>query len=400
MLGESPLGSSPLGATGEADEAASFPATIATVSVTASGILAAKFPSNPASVSVTASGWLATYFIDSALAAEWPLWTLSASGESSNATIALTWPTRSLIAYSGGTAALTWPVRVLTAAGTVESIGTAELTWPVRVLSAEGVTGGVGVAELTWPAHSLAAYGGGSATLNWPVRTLTVEGTLEIIGTAALTWPAQTLTATGLIGGVGTVSLTWPTRVLTATGLTGGVGTAALVWPIRTLTITLAGSGIVTETTYAVNLSTGAVTQLLMGAFDKLVTAHGRLYGLQSGALVRLDGDLDDTATIPVTIRFAPQQFGTHAVKRLDGKVYLNTRENDGVTLTVVEDETVSWSYQTNTDTAPAMGTHPIRVGRNITFHSLGLIVQNRNGGKLDIGGLELPVYSLSRKPK
>lgn len=400
MLGESPLGSNPLGATGEAEEAASFTATTATVSVTTSGILTTESLNGAATVSVTASGRLAPYFIYSTFSAAWPTRTLSATGESSSATADVTWPTRTLIAYGGGSVTLSWPVRVLTAAGTVESIGTAELTWPVRVLSAEGVTGGVGSATLAWPARSLAAYGGGSATLTWPVRTLTVGGTLEIIGTATLEFPERTLTAEGWPGGVGTVASNWPIRTLTANGLTGGIGTASLAWPVRTLTVTVAGSEAATETTYAVNLSTGAVTQLLLGAFDKLVTAHGRLYGLREGALVRLDGDLDGAATIPATVRFAPQQFGTLQAKRLDGHVYLNLRENDGVTLTVVQDETTSWDYQTPTDNAPGIGTHRVKVGRGITFHSIGLTMKNRNGGRLDVGGLEIPVHPLSRKPR
>lgn len=343
---------------------------------------------------------VAPTYITSTASLNWPNRTLSADGESVSATAALTWPARSLAAYGGGSATLTWPVRVLAAAGTTESIGTAELTWSTRSLSATAVTGGVGAAELTWPSRSATAYGGGSAALTWPVRTLTVGGTLEIIGTAALAFPVRTLTADGLSGGVGTVAANWPIRTLTANGLTGGIGTAALAWPVRTLTVTVAGSGVATETTYAVNLSTGAVTQLLLGAFDKLVTAHGRLYGLRAGALVRLDGDLDGAATIPATIRFAPQQFGTLHLKRLDGQVYLNLRENDGVTLTVVQDETTSWDYQTATDNAPALGTHRIKVGRGVVFHSLGLTLKNRNGGRLDVGGLELTILPLSRKLK
>lgn len=130
------------------------------------------------------------------------------------------------------------------------------------------------------------------------------------------------------------------------------------------------------------------------------MTAHGRLYGLREGVLFYLDGTTDQGTEIPVTLRFAPQQFGTTLAKRLDGHVYLNTREDDGITLTLVQDETTAWTYQTATDTAPALGTHRVKIGRGITFHSLGLTVQNRNGGRLDMGGLELPVYPLSRRPK
>lgn len=328
----------------------------------------------------------------------WPARVLHAEGGPSDGTVDLVWPTRTLTAYSGGSIELTWPVRTLSVAGTLQVIGTIELTWPERVLTAESFANDLGTAELIWPTKTLTAYGSGYAALEWPARALTVAGTLEIVGTAALAWPARSLTADGLLGSVGSITLTWPTRVLTATGLTGGLGTITLVWPTRVLVAT--DSGVVTETTYAINLSTGAITQLLLGAFEKLVTAHGRLYGLRDGVLIYLGGDTDQGTDIPVTIRFAPQQFGTNLAKRIDGKVYLNVREDDGITLTVIEDETRSWSYPSPTDTAPAMGTHPIHVGRGLTFHSLGLIIENCNGGRLAIGGLEIPIIPLSRRPK
>lgn len=398
MLIGSSLGSSPIGAQ-DTKSAIWFTDSTATVSITTSGVInTAKLPGLSTTVNITATGQLSPYFITATLSAEWPSRSLTGTGIETNGVAALTWPARTLSAYGGGSAELTWPARTLTATGTVEVIGTAELTWPTRVLSATGLTGGIGSANLVWPVRMLAAFGGGSAVLTWPARTLTVEGTLEIVGTANLTWPARTLVAAGLTGGVGTAELTWPTRTLTVSGWIGGIGTAALLWPARVLTAV--GSGVVTETTYAINLTTGAVTQLLLGAFDKLVTAHGRLYGLRAGALVRLDGDLDGAATIPATVRFASQQFGTLQAKRIDGHVYLNLRENDGVTLTVVQDETTSWDYQTTTDNAPGIGTHKVKVGRGITFHSLGLTLKNRAGGRLDVGGLELPVLPLSRKPK
>jgi hypothetical protein len=341
---------------------------------------------------------VAPLYIISTAELTWPAWSLSAKGVSNVGRATLYWPPRVLTAYGGGSAQLTWPTRTLTMAGTLESVGTAELTWPDRVLTASGLVGGVATAELTWPERSLTAYGGGSARLTWPARVLTIAGTLDSLGTAALTWPQWRLTAAGWIGGVGTAELTWPTRALTATGITGGVGTATLRWPA--LVLTAIGDAVTAETTYAINVSTGAVTQLLLGKFDKLVLAHGRLYGLRDGVLLYLGGDTDQGAEIPVTIRFAPQQFGTYLVKRLDGAMYLNTRESDGVTLTLVQDETVSWKYQTATDTAPAMGTHRVKVGRGVAFHSLGVVLENREGGALTVGGLEIPVLSLTRKPR
>jgi hypothetical protein len=112
-----------------------------------------------------------------------------------------------------------------------------------------------------------------------------------------------------------------------------------------------------------------------------------------------LDGDLDIDTTIPATVRFAPQTFNTDRAKRLS-TVYLNTREDDGLTLEVIPDEKTTWRYQTATDTAPAYGTHKMKIGRGIKFHTAGLMLYNRNGGRMDVGGMELIVDVLSRRLK
>lgn len=340
---------------------------------------------------------VAPLYITSTADLVWPARELNAYGETHDGSAILYWPEKTLTAYGGGSAQLTWPDRELTVQGTIEIVSTAELTWPERTLSSDGFVGGVAEVELIWPDRSLTAYCGGVANLTWPARTVTIESALEIIGVASLTWPQRVAQSFGLAGGVGTANLTWPAPILTSTGLTGGVISATLTWPALNLESSF--GTISTETTYAINLSTGAVTQLLLGAFDKLVTAHGRLYGLRNGALVYLGGSTDQGASISVIIRFAPQQFGTYLAKRIDGTVYLNTRENDGVTLTLIEDEVAAWPYQDDADNSPAMGTHPVKVGRGITFHSLGIVVENRDGGGLTLGGIEIPVIPLMRRP-
>lgn len=52
------------------------------------------------------------------------------------------------------------------------------------------------------------------------------------------------------------------------------------------------------------------------------------------------------------------------------------------------------------TGAASVLGTNLVKVGRGITFHSIGLVLKNRNGWRLDVDGLELPVHPLSRKPR
>ena len=231
--------------------------------------------------------------------------------------------------------------------------------------------------------------------------TLAVTGVAGILGQAENTVPYFAQTAEGLVGGWGEIQAIGATFQVRATGFLGAVGSGGGVFPVFELVAYLSESGATPalETTYAVNLTSGAVTQLVLGAFEKLVVAHGRLYGLRSGSLLYLGGDDDQGTDIAMTVRFAPQQFGVYQAKRRNGAVYLNTRESDGVTLSLIQDETTAWTYQTATDTAPAMGTHRVKVGRGITFHSLGLTIENRDGGRLDVGGLELLVYPLSRRP-
>lgn len=323
---------------------------------------------------------------------------LQMSGTVSSNSIALTAPAPTLTMMGGGRIDLTVPLPVLAMSGTVPNVGSITLEAPEPTLALTGLVGEVGSITLTAPHPELVILGGGRVTLLAPEPVLSLSGVVPNIGSIVLEVPIPTLTINGLVGTIGSIALIAPEPTLAINGLVGTIGSIVLVAPLPTLS--LYGTGITTETTYAINLTTGAVTQLLLGALDKLVTAHGRLYGLRSGALVRLYGDLDGATTIPATIRFAPQQFGTLQVKRLDGHVYLNLRENDGVTLTIVENETTSWDYQISTDTDPALNTHRVKVGRGIIFHSLGLILKNRAGGRLDVGGLELPVLPLSRRPE
>lgn len=327
-----------------------------------------------------------------------PAPTLRLTGTVSINSIAMTAPAPTLTMIGGGRLQLTAPSPVLSLSGTVTDVGSIALAAPEPTLALTGRVGEVGGIALVAPRPSLVVLGGGRVVLTAPEPVLSLSGTVPNTGAIALTAPIPSLAMTGRVGSIGSITLVAPSPTLTVNGLVGTIGSIVLVAPQPALA--LSGTGVTVETTYAVNLTTGAVTQLLLGAFDKLVTAHGRLYGLRSGALVRLDGDLDGATTIPATIRFAPQQFGTLQAKRIDGHVYLNLRENDGVTLTVAQDETTSWDYQTPTDNAPGIGTHRVKVGRGITFHSLGLTLKNRNGGRLDVGGLEIPVHPLSRKPR
>lgn len=333
----------------------------------------------------------------------WPEVTLAATGTRYGVvSIAATLPYWDVTAYGGGHGTLTAPELELTGVAAGSWFATAELDWPEWTLTGAAQVGGVGSAsDLEWEQSTAQSQGGAVASATLGSFTLAVTGVAGILGKAENTVPYFAQTAEGLVGGWGEIQAIGATFQVRATGFLGAVGSGGGVFPVFELVAYLSESGATPalETTYAVNLTSGAVTQLVLGAFEKLVVAHGRLYGLRSGSLLYLGGDDDQGTDIAMTVRFAPQQFGVYQAKRLNGAVYLNTRESDGVTLSLIQDETTAWKYQTATDTAPAMGTHRVKVGRGITFHSLGLTIENRDGGRLDVGGLELPVHPLSRRP-
>lgn len=345
--------------------------------------------------------WQATVLqlVDNAYAyLELPIPLLTAIGRAADtAEITLRLPAPSFVAYGGIQASLTLPSITLAATATNPISAAASLTIPALELTATAISGSISTIALTLPGLKIQSFSGITTLLELPIPLVISSGTLTHIASAALTLPALELSANVFTGTVATISVELPVLEITSTGLIGSVAHSEIILPSLSL---LASDWLVSlETTYAINLDSGAVTQLLIGEFDKLITAHGRLYGLRNGNLIKLDGDTDEGDPIPATVRFAPQTFGSTRSKRLR-TVYISCREDDGLYLTLIQDEVASWRHQTITDTAPAFGTHKVNVGRGIKFHTAGLILENRQGGRFDIGGLELLVQHLSRRPR
>jgi len=328
---------------------------------------------------------------------DWPAFTGEAFVSTGDNNALFLWPAFTGEAFTGARATFDWPAIEGEAEVTNPNFVTAEFDWPEFEGEATVFTGQVASATFNWPAFQGEAFSGASAAFAWPAFEGDATVTVGSVMSALFDWPAFAGEAAVTTQGVMSALFDWPAFEGEA-----GDGTYALFdWPAFTGSATITHAVVTADAeAYAINLSTGAMTRLLLGPLDKLVTAHGKLYALRDGELLVLAGEVDgaDTA-IPATARFAQQNFGVFNAKRCS-KVYLDTREDDGVTLDLIEDERTAWRYQTPTDNAPAMGTHKISTGRGIKFHTLGVVVKNRAGGRLDIGGIELLVEPLSRRPK
>jgi hypothetical protein len=182
-----------------------------------------------------------------------------------------------------------------------------------------------------------------------------------------------------------------------AGGLASGValGGAATAQASATGALTLAQT-ITGGITYAVNLKTGAVTTFDNFDFERLVHAHGKTYGLKAGVLYRVEGTEDPGATeIPVTIRCGASTLGEETLQRLD-KVYVRSREREGIALTPIYDEVVGRTYYPRAGVRDGLVKHRASVGLNNRWHTLGLRLTNLNGGAIDIGGFEFLTAPLS----
>ncbi len=182
-----------------------------------------------------------------------------------------------------------------------------------------------------------------------------------------------------------------------AGGLASGValGGAATAQASATGALTLAQT-ITGGITYAVNLKTGAVTTFDNFDFERLVHAHGKTYGLKAGVLYRVEGTEDPGATeIPVTIRCGASTLGEETLQRLD-KVYVRSREREGIALTPIYDEVVGRTYYPRAGVRDGMIKHRVAVGLNNHWHTLGLRLTNLNGGAIDLGGFEFLTAPLS----
>ncbi len=150
--------------------------------------------------------------------------------------------------------------------------------------------------------------------------------------------------------------------------------------------------------TYAVNLATNAVTTFSNFYFERLVAAHGKMYALSDGVLYRVGGDVDPgDAQIDSPVRFAQQSFGTNILKTLD-KVYVQARSQDGLEVTPIYDEELGLVYTLDADDVASIRPRKIPIGRGNYWFTMGMLIQNRDGGQMAIGGIEVLINQNLRR--
>lgn len=304
-----------------------------------------------------------------------------------------TLPVPQIAATLGSQATFALPAPQINGAITQQALLTATVTLPEPQLRGWITQGSSAAARLRLPLPRLAATLGSDASLHFPALRLKGKVTVGRLLRGQFRLPAPRLTATLTGTKVLRGHLTLPAPQWNAWA--GLIAHFTLPAP-RLIAEVWAEADLAAEQTYVINMNTGAVTTARWGMFDQMAAAHGALYALRAGALYTIDAK----TPLTMTLRFASQTFGSGLLKRCEA-VYVQGHESQGLTLDAVIDETQAWPYQVTPDAARSyFGTHKVRVGRGLVFHTLGLVIKNRDGDLLDLGGLELRVTPLSRRPR
>lgn len=255
---------------------------------------------------------------------------------------------------------------------------------------AEDVISASGVANL------LVGLSGSAASRAAAVAALTIGSALE--GSAAVVG-----TVTGDINVAmdldadAAIQVTATGQAAIATALEGNAEVEAQSDADLSVALTITG-----HQCYAVNLTAGSVTTFDNFDFERLVRAHGQLYGLKSGSLYKISAasSKDPGPTnIDATLRFAQSDFSSDVVKRLN-YIYFQSRAKDGVNCTPIFDETNGREYASRIYNIAGSTTHRVDVGKGNQWYTLGMIITNKSGGELDIYSASPLISSLSRRLK
>lgn len=310
---------------------------------------------------------------------------------------------------------------------------------------ASGRQGSLSAAQLTGPALTMAGLGGASAQLTGPRLTLSATGTVPNIARVNAVLPTFTLVASGTVSGAARLAVELPGgfKVVARTGaiavlttksaysvngiavtieraearLTGpgrfavvaggqreGVATAVLTGPALIpapsgqawlvgprLTMYAVGGEVVAaaQESYAINLTTGAVSHYTNYPFDNIVRFGDRFYGIKADGVFALEGNTDDGAPIQTNVTTFMTDFGSQNNKRVLW-VYLLGRLDDGMHVTVHADEGLSYTYRTDGANDGTMRTHRAKVGRGLKGNYFSFTFENVDGADFEIDHVDV----------
>ena len=139
---------------------------------------------------------------------------------------------------------------------------------------------------------------------------------------------------------------------------------------------------------YVMNIETGAITRYLNYGFDNVVNFNSKYYGIKADGIYELTGNTDAGTAIDAAIEFSPNDFGNPHLKRCH---YLYVDSSDTTLSSPKYDGISCGPYTSN-----FMGRRT-QVGKGGKGRYWGLVVQNQNGGGMDVNSIELEFLETRR---
>ena len=301
-------------------------------------------------------------------------------------------PALTMVAYSGATARISAPRLAFDGTMTIPAIVRATMKLPRLRLASAGTVSGVAFATLTITNRYVVATRPGAQ--------------------ARLTGPSLTMQGVGETGGVVRAELKFEGRYsLVAAISASALAKAALVGPplrmapvghawlvAPALTVRAEGGGLtsVTYESYAINLTTGAVTHYTDYPFDNVIRFGDRFFGVKKDGMYELVGDTDNGEPINAEITTFMTDFNVENLKRVQW-LYLFGRLGEGMDVTVTPDEGVSYTYQTVGASYGTMRMHRAKPGRGIKGTYYSFTLKNVSGSMFEVDRLEAIVDTTTR---
>ena len=147
---------------------------------------------------------------------------------------------------------------------------------------------------------------------------------------------------------------------------------------------------------YAINLTTGAVTRYTDYPFDNVLRLGGRFFGVKADGVFELAGDTDDGAPIHAAVKTFCTDFGSANLKKIPW-VYLVGRLDDSLSVTVEPAGGTPYSYPTVGAYAGARLTHRAKVGGGMRGTRYSISIENPGGSDFELDRVEAVVNVLTR---
>ena len=300
-------------------------------------------------------------------------------------------PALTLDAICGAQLDAKLPMLTIEAEGTITQIATLDARLSMLTLEAEARFGGISVVDVVLPVITLEAVCGAEAIITLPGGyALVAEAVMG--GTASLDarLPAMVLDAFASPINFAVCDVLLP-AVVSVQGATLDVQL-----PMLRLYAAASDSAPASRESYAINLTTGAVTRYTDYPFDNVLRLGGRFFGVKADGVFELAGDTDDGAPIHAAVKTFCTDFGSANLKKIPW-VYLVGRLDDSLSVTVEPAGGTPYSYPTVGAYAGARLTHRAKVGGGMRGTRYSISIENPGGSDFELDRVEAVVNVLTR---